>query len=114
MSVTSTSTERRTLQIPIDTGVVALRGLSPQRHRFELEYALERGSTANSVLFAAGDDQPAVLVHPPGAAYSSAFLPALAKLLQTHPIPCWWWWVTSTPTAWRCCAASLRPTQGWS
>ena len=50
MSVTSTSTERRTLQIPIDTGVVALRGLSPQRHRFELEYALERGSTANSCL----------------------------------------------------------------
>ena len=81
MSVTSTSTERRTLQIPIDTGVVALRGLSPQRHRFELEYALERGSTANSVLFAAGDDQPAVLVHPPGAAYSAVFLPALAKLL---------------------------------
>ena len=77
MSVTSTISERRTLQLPIDDGVVALRGLSPQRHRFELEYALERGSTANSVLFAAGDDQPAVLVHPPGAAYSSAFLPVL-------------------------------------
>ena len=88
MSVTSTSTERRTLQIPIDTGVVALRGLSPQRHRFELEYALERGSTANSVLFAAGDDQPAVLVHPPGAAYSAVFLPTLAKLLPdaSHPL----------------------------
>ena len=81
MSVTSTSTERRTLQIPIDTGVVALRGLSPQRHRFELEYALERGSTANSVLFAAGDGEPSVLVHPPGAAYSSMFLPVLAEQL---------------------------------
>jgi flavorubredoxin/flavin reductase (DIM6/NTAB) family NADH-FMN oxidoreductase RutF len=87
MSVTSTSTERRTLQIPIDTGVVALRGLSPQRNRFELEYALERGSTANSVLFAAGDDQPTILVHPPGAAYSAVFLPALAKLLPDASQP---------------------------
>ena len=50
MSVTSTATTRRTIQLPIDDGVVGLRGLSPQRHRFELEYALERGSTANSVL----------------------------------------------------------------
>ena len=49
MSVTSTATTRRTIQLPIDDGVVGLRGLSPQRHRFELEYALERGSTANSV-----------------------------------------------------------------
>ena len=46
MSVTSTATTRRTIQLPIDDGVVGLRGLSPQRHRFELEYALERGSTA--------------------------------------------------------------------
>ena len=43
MSVTSTATTRRTIQLPIDDGVVGLRGLSPQRHRFELEYALERG-----------------------------------------------------------------------
>ena len=65
MSVTSTATTRRTIQLAIDDGVVALRGLSPQRSRFELEYALERGSTANSVLFAAGDGAPSVLVHPP-------------------------------------------------
>ena len=38
MSVTSTATSRRTIQLPIDDGVVGLRGLSPQRHRFELEY----------------------------------------------------------------------------
>ena len=78
MSATAT---RQTIQLPIDHGVVGLRGLSPERSRFELEYALERGSTANSVLFEAADDQPAVLVHPPGAAYADVFLPALAALV---------------------------------
>jgi flavorubredoxin len=79
--VVSTAAGRRTIQLPIDTGVLCLRGLSPERHRFELEYALERGSTANSVLFEAGDGAAAVLVHPPGAAYSSVFLPQLNTLL---------------------------------
>ena len=79
MSVTSTATTRRTIQLPIDFGVVGLRGLSPERHRFELEYALERGSTANSVLFEAGDGAPAVLVHPPGAvSYTHLTLPTKA------------------------------------
>ena len=87
MSVTSTPTTRRTIQLPIDDGVVGLRGLSPQRHRFELEYALERGSTANSVLFEAGDGAPAVLVHPPGVAYSAAFLPVLAEALPSSDAP---------------------------
>ena len=87
MSVTSTATTRRTIQLPIDDGVVGLRGLSPQRHRFELEYALERGSTANSVLFEAGDCVPAVLVHPPGVAYSAAFLPVLAEALPSSDAP---------------------------
>ena len=76
----STAAGRRTIQLPIDTGVLCLRGLSPERHRFELEYALERGSTANSVLFEAGEGAAAVLVHPPGAAYSSVFLPPLDPL----------------------------------
>ena len=77
----STAAGRRTIQLPIDSGVLCLRGLSPERHRFELEYALERGSTANSVLFEAADGAAAVLVHPPGAAYSSVFLPQLNTLL---------------------------------
>ena len=87
MSVSTIAAERRTIQLAIDDGVVALRGLSPQRSRFELEYALERGSTANSVLFAAGDGEPAVLVHPPGAAYSSVFLPVLAEQLADRDQP---------------------------
>ncbi len=87
MSVTTTATARRTIQLPIDDGVIALRGLSPQRHRFELEYALERGSTANSVLFEAGDGAHAVLVHPPGMAYSEAFQPVLAAALSNSDAP---------------------------
>ncbi|GEM_PF-4646730 len=43
--------QRQTINIPIEAGLISLRGLSPQRLRFELEYALERGSTANAFLF---------------------------------------------------------------
>ena len=86
-SVAEISDKRRTIRLPIDEGVMAFRGLSPQRHRFELEYALERGSTANSVFFEAGDNAPAVLVHPPGAAYRDAFLPAFAEALPVSDAP---------------------------
>lgn len=80
--------ERRVVLLPIAEGLQSLRGLSPQRLRFELEYALERGSTANSFLFDAGVDasgqaRPALLVHPPGAAYADVFLPALARSLPS-------------------------------
>ena len=80
---------RQVISLPIDDGLTCLRGLSPQRLRFELEYALERGSTANSFLFDAGTDlegqqQAAVLVHPPGKAYDKAFLPALAEILPAQ------------------------------
>ena len=82
----SSSDARQVISLPVSEGLISLRGLSPQRLRFELEYALERGSTANSFLFAAGLDaqgqeQPAVLVHPPGAAYADVFMPALAAAL---------------------------------
>ena len=82
----SSSDARQVVSLPVGDGLISLRGLSPQRLRFELEYALERGSTANSFLFAAGLDaqgqeQPAVLVHPPGAAYADVFMPALAAAL---------------------------------
>ena len=36
--------QRSVLQLPIDGGLICLRGLSPRRTRFEVEYALERGS----------------------------------------------------------------------
>ena len=85
----SGSDARQVITLPVSDGLISLRGLSPQRLRFELEYALERGSTANSFLFAAGPDttgqqQAAVLVHPPGAAYADVFLPALAAALPSN------------------------------
>jgi flavorubredoxin/flavin reductase (DIM6/NTAB) family NADH-FMN oxidoreductase RutF len=75
--------ERRVIVLPVDPGLVCLRGLSPKRLRFEVEYGLERGTTANSFLFAAGPDgqgrpMPPVLVHPPGASFAAPFLAELA------------------------------------
>ena len=92
VAANSASADRQVITLPIDKGLICLRGLSPQRLRFELEYALERGSTANSFLFEAGLDatgveQPAVLVHPPGMAYSSVFLPALLNALPAKDQP---------------------------
>ncbi|MFN7229759.1 MAG: flavin reductase, partial [Synechococcaceae cyanobacterium] len=62
------------------------RGLSPKRLRFEVEYGLERGTTANSFLFLAGTGPggrpvPPVLVHPPGASFAEPFLACLAELV---------------------------------
>lgn len=83
MIVTSTTDQRHTIQLPIDGGVLSLRGLSPRRHRFELEYALERGSTANSFLFEADDDHPAVLVHPPERRTATCFFQRLQTSCRT-------------------------------
>ncbi len=76
------------VKIPIEPGLVCLRGLSPKRLRFELEYGLERGSTDNSFLFISSladrnNAHVVVLVHPPGGIYSKVFLPALADALPT-------------------------------
>ncbi len=62
----------KVISIPIEKGLISLRGLSPNRLRFELEYGLERGSTDNSFLFSGNDhlDQSIttpILVHPPGS-----------------------------------------------
>jgi flavorubredoxin/flavin reductase (DIM6/NTAB) family NADH-FMN oxidoreductase RutF len=81
-----TAADRSVLVLPIDPGLVCLRGLSPRRLRFEVEYGLERGTCVNSFLFdagpnAAGQPVPPVLVHPPGASFAGPFLDALARLV---------------------------------
>jgi len=78
--------ERRVITLPIDAGLTCLRGLSPRRLRFEVEYGLERGTCVNSFLFAAGrgasgQPLPPVLVHPPGASFAEPWLEALAALV---------------------------------
>lgn len=78
--------DRRVIVLPIESGLVCLRGLSPNRLRFEVEYGLERGTTANAFLFEAGATSsgamvPPVLVHPPGASFSGPFLERLGELV---------------------------------
>ncbi|MFM9071814.1 MAG: flavin reductase [Cyanobium sp.] len=76
--------DRSVLALTIDPGLRCLRGLSPRRLRFEVEYALERGTTANSFLFEAGTaadghSVPPVFIHPPGMTYAAPFFAALAE-----------------------------------
>jgi len=77
---------RRVISLALEPGLVCLRGLSPRRLRFEVEYGLERGTTANSFLFEAGlaadgHPTPPVLIHPPGMTYAEPFFAALAERL---------------------------------
>lgn len=67
----------QTLSIAADTEV--LRSRSWNRLRFEIEYALERGTTANSYLIR-GDRT--VLIDPPGESFTDAFLKALAQQID--------------------------------
>ena len=101
MAVTSAPTapasQRDVITLPISPGLVCLRGLSPQRLRFELEYALERGSTANSFLFEAGSAPngqtcPALLVHPPEPPMRMCSCLPWRRLSPTAVMSCWWWW----------------------
>lgn len=80
------SANRRVIQIPLEDGLLCLRGLSPTRLRFEVEYGLERGTTANSFLWSGGTTpdghaMPPVLVHPPGASFAEPYLEQLAALI---------------------------------
>jgi flavorubredoxin/flavin reductase (DIM6/NTAB) family NADH-FMN oxidoreductase RutF len=77
------TSDRSVIALPIEPGLVCLRGLSPKRLRFEVEYGLERGTTANAFLFTAGTNAegkavPPVLVHPPGESFAAPFLEQLA------------------------------------
>ena len=74
------SSARRVIQLPLEPGLICLKGLSPTRLRFEVEYGLERGTTANSFLFTAA----VLLVHPPGASFAEPFLAELATLVPAE------------------------------
>ena len=78
--------DRRVIALALEPGLICLKGLSPKRLRFEIEYGLERGTTANSFLFEAGPNatgkaMPPVLVHPPGASFAGPYLEQLAQLV---------------------------------
>jgi flavorubredoxin/flavin reductase (DIM6/NTAB) family NADH-FMN oxidoreductase RutF len=80
----SNDSDRRVIQIPLDDGLLCLRGLSHRRLRFEVEYALERGTCHNSFLLQGNAEQTTVLVHPPGEAFAAPFLEALAELVTPN------------------------------
>ena len=74
-------TERQVIQLPIEPGLMCLRGLSPTRLRFEVEYGLERGTTANSFLYLPDNGDTALLVHPPGDSFAGPYLETLTALV---------------------------------
>ena len=75
--ITATDTEtqgRRDVQVlPIASDTIALRSRSWERLRFEIEYALEKGTTANSYLIRGNQ---IALIDPPGASFTEKFLTA--------------------------------------
>jgi flavorubredoxin/flavin reductase (DIM6/NTAB) family NADH-FMN oxidoreductase RutF len=62
--------------VPIAADTLALRCRSWQRLRFELEYALERGTTANSYLIQA---EKIALIDPPGETFATLFFAELRR-----------------------------------
>ena len=80
--------DRKFISIPIDINFVSLRGISPKRLRFQIEYALERGTTTNSFLIGnlkqqSNNDTPIFIIHPPSGSFGTLFIEKL-KLI----IPC--------------------------
>ncbi|MEM8544250.1 MAG: diflavin flavoprotein [Cyanobacteria bacterium P01_H01_bin.119] len=71
----------QTSAIAADT--IALRSRSWNRLRFEIEYALERGTTANSYVIR-GDR--VALIDPPGQSFTEPFLAALAQVVNPAAI----------------------------
>ncbi|WP_320663530.1 diflavin flavoprotein [Prochlorococcus sp. MIT 1223] len=80
--------KREVIFLPIENNFLCIRGLSPKKLRFEIEYGLERGSTANSFLITPNKiTEPAVLIHPPGATYAEIFIKNLKNVIDTKTQP---------------------------
>jgi flavorubredoxin len=64
-------------------GTLALRARSWNRLRFEIEYALERGTTANSFVIQA---EQTAIIDPPGGTFTQIYLAALQSRLDINTI----------------------------
>jgi len=76
------------VKLAISDNFICLRSLTSKRIRFEIEYGLERGSSANSFLITSslsnvGNKSKSILIHPPGISYGEVFV---SKLLELLPI----------------------------
>ena len=82
--MTNTPSQPRDVQIyQIAAGTTVMRCRSWNRLRFEIEYARERGTTANSYLIQ-GDRT--ALVDPPGESFSEMFLTALERHIDLYQL----------------------------
>lgn len=80
MVTVTPQTKQRDVQVfPVGAETTVLRSRSWDRLKFEIEYALQRGTTANSYLIQA--DQIA-LFDPPGESFTDIFLAALRQRLD--------------------------------
>ncbi|GAA6619258.1 diflavin flavoprotein [Scytonema sp. NUACC26] len=79
-----TSTKPRDVQVlPIATDTTVFRSRSWTRLRFEIEYALAKGTTANSFLIK-GDKT--ALIDPPGETFTEIYLDALQKRFDLQSV----------------------------
>ncbi len=77
-------TGRRDVQIlPIAADTTVLRSRSWERLRFEIEYALEKGTTANSYLIRGNQ---VALIDPPGGSFTQKFIEALKGEIDPHDV----------------------------
>ena len=77
-------TGRRDVQVlPVAADTIAMRSRSWERLRFEIEYALEKGTTANSYLIRGNQ---IALLDPPGASFTEKFLTALRDEIDPHDV----------------------------
>jgi flavorubredoxin/flavin reductase (DIM6/NTAB) family NADH-FMN oxidoreductase RutF len=74
-STIATQKPRDVQVLPVAANTMVLRSRSWSRLRFEIEYALERGTTANSYLITS---DRAALIDPPGESFTQSFLDALS------------------------------------
>ncbi|MEA5576494.1 diflavin flavoprotein [Anabaena sp. UHCC 0451] len=80
----SENTKPRDVQIlPIGTDITILRSRSWTRLRFEIEYALAKGTTANSFLIQ-GDK--IAIIDPPGETFTQIYLDALQKRIDIKAV----------------------------
>lgn len=74
------TTKKRDVQVlPIGLDTVVMRSRTWDRLKFEIEYALQRGTTANSYLI---QGEKSVLIDPPGESFTEIFLTALERYID--------------------------------
>ncbi|NEO82652.1 MAG: flavin oxidoreductase [Spirulina sp. SIO3F2] len=79
----STSPARDVQVIPIAAQTRLLRSRTWDRLKFEIEYALQKGTTANSYLI---EGDRVALIDPPGTSFTEIFLPVLQERIDPKTI----------------------------